>query len=172
MPPPFERLRWVILGALNAARRSLRIVTPYFLPDTGIISALNTAAMRGVEIDILLPEHSNLPYLHWATFGQLWQVLERGCRVWLGSGEFDHSKLMVMDEAWCLLGSANWDARSLRLNFEFNVECHSPALARKLNQLAEERLSTARALSLAEVDDRSLPIKLRDGLARLFTPYL
>ena len=168
----FERLRWVILGALNAARRSVRIMTPYFLPDTGIISALNTAAMRGVEIDILLPEHSNLPYLHWATFGQLWQVLERGCRVWLGSGEFDHSKLMVMDEAWCLLGSANWDARSLRLNFEFNVECHSPALAQKLNQLAEERLSSARALSLAEVDGRSLPIKLRDGIARLFTPYL
>ena len=99
----FERLRWVIIGVLNAARRSVCIVTPYFLPDTGIVSALNAAAMRGVEVDILLPERSNLPYVHWATFGQLWQVLERGCRVWLTPGEFDHSKLMIVDEAWVAL---------------------------------------------------------------------
>ena len=73
----------MIIEALNAARRSVCIITPYFLPDTGIVSALNAAAMRGVDVDILLPERSNLPYVHWATFGQLWQVLERGCRVWL-----------------------------------------------------------------------------------------
>jgi cardiolipin synthase len=168
----FERLRWVILGALNAAQRSVSIITPYFLPDTGIISALNAAAMRGVEVDILLPERSNLPYVHWATFGQLWQVLERGCRVWLSSGEFDHSKLMIVDEAWCLFGSANWDARSLRLNFEFNVECYSSAFCQELAKMASERRSGSRSLSLADVDGRNLPTKLRDGVARLFTPYL
>jgi cardiolipin synthase A/B len=128
--------------------------------------------MRGIAVDILLPERSNLPYVHWATFGQLWQVLERGCRVWLGSGEFDHSKVMVVDERWCLFGSANWDARSLRLNFEFNVECYSPAFCRELMKMASERRSCARALSLEEVDGRNLPTKLRDGIARLFTPYL
>ena len=168
----FERLRWVIIGALNAARRSVCIVTPYFLPDTGIVSALNAAAMRGVEVDILLPERSNLPYVHWATFGQLWQVLERGCRVWLRPGEFDHSKLMIVDEAWSLFGSANWDARSLRLNFEFNVECYSREFCRQLLQTAKERILGARALSLEDVDGRPLAIKLRDGIARLFTPYL
>jgi cardiolipin synthase len=168
----FERLRWVILGALNAAQRSVSIITPYFLPDTGIISALNAAAMRGVEVDILLPERSNLPYVHWATFGQLWQVLERGCRVWLSSGEFDHSKLMIVDEAWCLFGSANWDARSLRLNFEFNVECYSQTFCRELTGMASERRSGSRSLSLEDVDGRNLPTKLRDGIARLFTPYL
>jgi cardiolipin synthase len=93
----FERLRWVIIGALNAARRSVRVITPYFLPDAGIVSALNAAALRGVEVDILLPEHSNLGHVHWATFGQIWQVLERGCRVWLSSGQFDHSKLMIVE---------------------------------------------------------------------------
>jgi cardiolipin synthase A/B len=168
----FERLRWVIVGALNAARRSVCIITPYFLPDTGIVSALNAAAMRGVEIDILLPERSNLPYVHWAMFGQLWQVLERGCRVWLRPGQFDHSKLMIVDEAWSLFGSANWDARSLRLNFEFNVECYSPEFCQRLLQTAKERMLEARAVSLDDVDGRPLAIKLRDGIARLFTPYL
>jgi cardiolipin synthase len=168
----FERLRWVLIGALNAARRSVCVITPYFLPDTGIVSALNAAAMRGVEVDILLPGRSNLPYVHWATFGQLWQVLERGCRVWLSPGEFDHSKLMIVDEAWSLFGSANWDARSLRLNFEFNVECYSREFCQGLVHTAKERIRESRALSLEDVDGRPLAIKLRDGIARLFTPYL
>jgi cardiolipin synthase len=168
----FERLRWVIIGALNAARRSVRVITPYFLPDAGIVSALNAAALRGVEVDILLPEHSNLAYVHWATFGQIWQVLERGCRVWLSSGQFDHSKLMIVDEEWTLFGSANWDARSLRLNFEFNVECYSAKFGCQLAQMVRARLSQSRPLSLEAVDSRPLPIKLRDGIARLFAPYL
>ncbi len=128
--------------------------------------------MRGVDVDILLPERSNLPYVHWATFGQIWQVLERGCRVWLSPGEFDHSKLMIVDQAWSLVGSANWDARSLRLNFEFNVECYRREFDHRLAQLATQRVLEARALSLKDVDGRPLAIKLRDGVARLFTPYL
>jgi cardiolipin synthase len=77
----YDRVRWVIIGALNAARHSVHVVTPYFLPDEAIISAINAAALRGVEVDIALPEHCNLPYVYWATFGQIRQVLDRGCRV-------------------------------------------------------------------------------------------
>jgi len=168
----FDRLRWVIIGALNAARRSVRVVTPYFLPDLAMISALDAAALRGVEVDIVLPEHSNLPYVHWATFGQLWQVLDHGCRVWLHPGPFDHSKLMVVDGAWTLFGSANWDARSLRLNFELNMECYSTELGQQMEQWVQDRLAQSRALDLEQVDARALPVKLRDGIARLFAPYL
>jgi len=168
----FDRVRWVIIGALNAARRSIRVVTPYFLPDAAIISALDAAALRGVEVDIVIPEHSNLPYVQWAIFGQLWQVLDRGCRVWLHPGPFDHTKLMLVDGAWTLLGSANWDTRSLRLNFELNMECYSTELGRQMEQLVQDRLALSRPISLEQVDARSLPIKLRDGIARLFAPYL
>jgi len=168
----FERLRWVIIGALNAARRSVRIVTPYFLPDPAIISALDAAALRGVKVDIVLPEHSNLPFVHWAAFGQLWQVLSRGCRVWLHPGPFDHSKLMLVDGAWTLFGSANWDARSLRLNFEFTMECYSTELGQQMKQLTQARLAQSRPLTLEQIDARPLPVKLRDGIARLFAPYL
>jgi len=168
----FDRVRWVIIGALNAARHSVRIVTPYFLPDASIISALDAAALRGVEVDIVLPEHSNLPWVRWAVFGQLWQVLDRGCRVWLHAGSFDHSKLMLVDGAWTLFGSANWDTRSLRLNFELNMEGYSTELGQQMEQLVQARIAGSRALSLAQVDARSLPVKLRDGIARLFAPYL
>jgi cardiolipin synthase len=168
----FEKLRWTILGALSIARYAVRIVTPYFLPDTAIISALNLAAMRGVVVDIILPSQSNLPFVHWASRAMWWQVLQHGCRIWLTPPPFDHSKLMLVDGAWTLLGSANWDARSLRLNFEYNVECYDPPLAIRLDQIIEAKRQLARQMTLEEIDSRSLPVRLRDGVARLLTPYL
>jgi cardiolipin synthase len=167
-----ERVRWALSGALNAAQRSVRVMTPYFIPDMALITELNAAALRGVEVDILMPERSDLPHVHWAAFGQLWQVLEHGCRVWLSAGAFDHSKLLVVDGAYTQLGSANWDARSLRLNFEFNVECYSVELGAHMEGLVLARRATAREITLDDVQARTLPVKLRDGVARLFAPYL
>ncbi|HET7363034.1 MAG TPA: cardiolipin synthase [Burkholderiales bacterium] len=168
----FERVRWAMLGGINAAQRSIRVLTPYFIPDQSLISALDAAALRGVEVDILIPEESDLPHVRWAMYGQLWQVLDHGCRVWTRPGAFDHSKLLVVDGAWTLLGSANWDARSLRLNFEVNVECYSVELGAHMDGLIQARIGASRELSLDAINARSLPVKLRDGIARLFAPYL
>ena len=168
----FERVRWAVIGGLSAAQRSVRILTPYFLPDQSLITALDAAALRGVEVDIVLPETSDLPHVHWAAFGQLWQVLERGCRVWLRPGPFDHSKLMLVDGAWTLLGSANWDARSLRLNFELNVECYSVELGAHLEGLVQARIAGARRYTFADDSRRGFAARMRDGVARLFAPYL
>jgi cardiolipin synthase len=168
----FEILRLVILGALSSAQSSVRIMTPYFLPDQSLISALNVAAMRGVEVDIILPSQSNLPYIQWASRAIWWQMLERGCRIWLTPPPFDHSKLMLVDECWSLMGSANWDPRSLRLNFEFNVECYDCKLSDSLASHVRAKLEGARQVSLQEMDRRPLPARLRDGIARLFTPFL
>ena len=77
-----------------------------------------------------------------------------------------------MDDAWALVGSANWDPRSLRLNFEFNVEAYDPVLAGTLARWFDAQLRQSRPTTLAEVDARSLPIRVRDGIARLFTPFL
>jgi cardiolipin synthase len=168
----YDKMRWTILSALASARESIRVATPYFLPGPGLISELNVAAMRGVQVDILLPARSNLPVVHWASQAQWWQVLEHGCRLWLTPPPFDHSKLFVVDDCWSLVGSANWDPRSLRLNFEFNVECYDAELAAKLTGLFESKRSEARRVTIEEVDARRLPIRLRDGVARLFTPFL
>ncbi len=168
----FEKLRWTLLGALSIARDSVRIMTPYFLPDPALVSALSLAAMRGVQVDILLPSRVNLPFVLWASRAMWWQVLQPGCRIWLTAPPFDHTKLMLVDGCWVLVGSANWDARSLRLNFEFNLECYDAALAQRLEHLVERRRQGARPVTLADVDSRPLPARLRDGLARLLTPYL
>jgi cardiolipin synthase len=168
----FETLRLTLLAALAEAQTSVQILTPYFLPDPALITALNLAALRGVRVDIVLPAKNNLPFVHWASRAMWWQMLERGCRIWLTPPPFDHSKLMIVDGHWVLLGSANWDTRSLRLNFELNVECYGREFAHEMTAVLGKKLSGAREVTKAEVDGRALPAKLRDAAARLFSPFL
>src|SRR5207244_776929 len=80
-----------------------------------------------------------------------WRVAAHGCRIWLTSPPFDHSKLMLVDGSWVLLGSANWDPRSLRLNFEYNLECYDIELAARLERLVEAKQKAAHRVTLQEV---------------------
>jgi cardiolipin synthase len=99
-------------------------------------------------------------------------LLEKGCRLFLSPPPFDHSKAFTVDGQWCLIGSTNWDARSLLLNFEFNLECYDSALTAELDALIDARIAESRPVSLREITSRSLPVRLRDGVARLGAPYL
>ena len=168
----YDKLRWTLLAALTEAQTSIQIITPYFLPDNALITELNLAALRGVRVDIILPAKNNLPPVHWASRALWWQVLERGCHIWLTPPPFDHSKLMIVDGHWVFLGSANWDARSLRLNFEMNVECYGREFADKMEKVIVKKMHGAHEVTQAEVDARTVPGKLRDAIARLFSPYL
>ncbi|MBC8095956.1 MAG: PLDc N-terminal domain-containing protein [Akkermansiaceae bacterium] len=168
----FEKVRWALLGALSCAQTSVRILTPYFLPDHALVTALNLAALRGVKVEIILPAQSNLRFVDWASRAMWWQVLERGCRIWLTVPPFDHSKLVIVDDHWVFFGSANWDPRSLRLNFELNVECYGREFASRMRTIVESKLHGAKLMTLAEIDARPGWVRLRDNIARLFTPYL
>lgn len=168
----FERLRFLLEGAVSAARRSICVVTPYFLPEESLIQALISAALRGVHVEIYIPEHSDHPMAQWAAQTGLWQVMEHGVHVVQITGCFDHSKLMVVDDEWVLLGSTNWDPRSLRLNFEFNVECYSRELASQVTDLIATKKRTAIPLTQKQIEQQSYTTQLRNGLARLMTPYL
>jgi cardiolipin synthase len=168
----FEQLVWILLGAVHAARRTIRVVTPYFLPDRELEAALVSAAMRGVEVEILLPGRNNLPYVHWACMAMLPPLLERGVRVFLQPRPFDHSKLLLVDEHYAMVGSANLDPRSLRLNFEYQLELYGDEPATSLNAHFEACRDAARQLTLEELSGRRLWQKVRDNVFRLFQPYL
>jgi cardiolipin synthase len=168
----FEKLRWTLMAALSEARTSIQILTPYFLPDQAVIATINLAILRGVRVDIVLPAKNNLPFVHWASRAMWWQLLERGAHIWLTPPPFDHSKLMVVDDHWVLFGSANWDTRSLRLNFELNVESYGKEFACTMRTILQQKLQGAHEVTLAEVDARTVPGKLRDAVARLFSPFL
>lgn len=167
-----DAITWALLGALACARKSVRIATPYFLPSAPLLTALEVADMRGVDVQILLPAENNLSLVKWASTPFLPELLEHGCRIYLTRPPFDHTKLMIVDDAWSFIGSSNWDPRSLRLNFELNVECYGTEVAAALNAIWEAKRRTARPLTLDELANRSLSVRLRDGIARLFSPYL
>jgi cardiolipin synthase len=150
----------------------VRIWTPYFVPDQPMIAALGTAALRGVRVEVLTPAEGNHPTVQWAARAHYWQVLEHGVRIFERPGPFDHSKLMLVDGQWCCLGSANWDARSLRLNFEFNVEVYDTALCARLESHFDAIRDASAVVSPTALRTRPLAVKLRDGVARLFTPIL
>ena len=168
-----DRMRWLFLGAIATARRSIRIRTPYFVPDQATIAALSAAALRGVTVEILVPAENDHAFVHWAAQAHFWQVMQHGARVHARRGPFDHRKLMLVDDVWVCLGSANWDARSLRLNFEFNLEVYDPALCGRLAADFDRiRAQECDAVTAETLATRSLPAKLRDGFARLFAPIL
>src|SRR5690606_9364535 len=97
---------------------------------------------------------------------------DKGCRVYLTPPLFDHTKLLVVDDCWSLIGSTNWDARSLRLNFEYNVECYDEELAGRLNALVDQKIAKGRRLTVEELRARPYAARLRDGFARLLSPHL
>jgi cardiolipin synthase len=165
-------IRWTMLGALTEARETIRIVTPYFLPDTTLATVLSLAAMRGVQVDIVLPRTNNLPFVDWAATPQLAWLIEAGCRIWKTTGPFEHTKLMTVDGIWSMVGSANWDGRSLRLNFELNLECYGSTFAKRLDRLIDAKIATAKAIAYEEIANRPLPVRLRDAAIRLASPYL
>jgi cardiolipin synthase len=165
-----DHLVLALLSAVNAARRTIRIATPYFLPDEQLVTALRLAALRGVAVDIVLPANNNHPFVAWAARAHVRPLLESGCRIWFNPPPFDHSKLMTIDEVWCLIGSANWDARSLRLNFELTVEFRDETLAADIERAIDSRRGDR--LTLDDLDRRPIIVKLRDAAMRLAMPYI
>jgi cardiolipin synthase A/B len=168
----FRKLEQIIMGALSCAKQQVSIMSPYFIPDRPMTSALITTALRGVNVRIVLPGLNNLPFVHWASRSILWELLASGIKVFYQPAPFVHTKLMLVDQIWSMVGSANIDARSLRLNFELNMSIYDTSFSIAINRHFDQAFSAAREITLQELEQRPLPLKLRDNFARLFSPYL
>ncbi|WP_421718191.1 phospholipase D-like domain-containing protein [Algiphilus sp.] len=167
-----DKLAFMILAAVGVAQRSVRIMTPYFLPSPELTAALQAAALRGVEVTIVLPARSNLRFVDWATQNMLQPLLSSGVRIIQQPPPFAHSKLFVIDEHYVQLGTANIDPRSLRLNFELAVETYDHGLAAQLVERFHAVERRGRQIEAAALKARSLPVRLRDAFFWLFSSYL
>jgi cardiolipin synthase len=165
-----EKIEYVMLEAIGCAQESVRIMTPYFAPDSRLITALCLAALRGVSVELIVPQRSNHAFMDGAARATIGPLLEYGCVVKAHQLPFDHSKLMTVDSLWSLIGSANWDIRSLRLNFELDMELYCPLMAQQLNEHME-RLEL-QPITMQLLNSRSQFRVLSDGLATLLMPYL
>jgi cardiolipin synthase len=162
----------IVGAALAQAKERIRIVTPYFLPDQRLQFAIAQAGLRGVTVEILIPEQCDYVFMDWAMRAHLRFFAGAPATVYLSPAPFNHAKLMTVDGQWCLVGSSNWDVRSFRLNFEFDLECYDQALTAKLDALIERKIAQSRKVGSVELSAAPEWIKLRDAAARLLLPYL
>ncbi|HEY1078102.1 MAG TPA: cardiolipin synthase [Fontimonas sp.] len=167
-----DHISLILQAAISAAQREVLIMTPYFLPPAELAAELQTAALRGVTVRVVLPQKNNLPFVHWATRNALEELLRLGIEVYEQPGPFCHSKLFVVDGLYSQIGSANLDARSLKLNFELAVEIYDASFAENLRAHIKRVIHESRGITLERILARSLPARLRDALCWLFSPYL
>lgn len=167
-----DHLRLVLQAAVGSARERVRIMTPYFLPPPELEAALLGAALRGVQVDIVLPDDNNVRAVHYAAQHMLGRLLDRGINVWRQPPPFCHSKLFVIDDHYALIGSANLDPRSLRLNFELGVEVYDATFAERLDGIIDAAIDGGSRLTREQLDARGPLRRVRDAAFWLFSPYL
>ncbi len=167
-----QPIAFAIATALHEAKREVRVITPYFLPTEPIFSALISCVLRGVKVRIIVPSQNNIPLVKWASRTSYVPLLKRGCHIFESAPPFDHSKALIIDGAFSLIGSTNWDPRSLQLNFEFNLACFDDVLARKLTAEFDRKLARSSEVTLETLAAQSPAERLRNGIARLFIPLL
>jgi cardiolipin synthase A/B len=167
-----NRIRWTLINALVCAQKSVKIITPYFIPDQTLMTSLHAAALRGVSVEIVVPEHSNILFVDWVMEANYPRIIEHGIKIYKNKRPFDHSKIVLIDDVWSFIGSTNWDARSLEFNFEINLECFDTNLNTQLTELFESKKFNAERVLEEDVRGLSIYKKVRNNLFRLFSPYL
>ncbi len=158
--------------AITAARKSVYITTPYLVPDEGILTALKTAGLRGVDVRILLPSVADHRTVFWASQSHFKELLEAGVKVYQYQKGFVHSKIIMTDDQVTSIGTANFDNRSLELNFEVNAFIYDEKITKRVKGDFFEDLKESKRIHLEEYEKRSTMSRLKESAARLLSPIL
>ncbi|MBT8047283.1 MAG: cardiolipin synthase [Xanthomonadales bacterium] len=167
-----DSLMLVIMGVISSAQKRVWIMTPYFLPERQILGCLQAAALTGVDVQVMVPQKNNWPMVQWALQHNMSELLDAGVQILRRPPPFAHSKCMVIDDDYALVGSSNLDPRSLRLNFELGVELFDSELNSELSRHFKEMAGACAPFTLDQLRGRGTLARLRDGASALFTPYL
>lgn len=161
-----------ILQAISNAKESVYIQTPYFIPTDSLLQAMQMAAMRGVDVRLMLPRHSDTTFVHIATMSFLKEVLDAKVNVYFFDAGFLHSKLMTIDSSLTITGSANMDIRSFEHNFEIDAFIYSEETCRRAQEIFFEDMERSTLLLVEEWDKRPRFSKFKESVMRLFSPLL
>jgi cardiolipin synthase len=160
------------LAMINGAQHRVRIQTPYFIPDESLYIALIEAALRGVEVELMLPRYPDWPYLRRVAYTYLEELLRAGVRVYEYRVGFLHTKAFIIDDMLASVGTCNLDIRSLRLDFEVNVLLSGHASVRHLVEDFERDIAQCDEITYAQFIERPLHGRILESLARLISPLL
>ena len=168
----WDPIQEAYLKMVQTASSSIYIQTPYFVPDQSILEALRLSALSGVDVRIMIPRKLDHPFVHWASYSYLGELLEAGVRVFMYEEGFLHAKTIVIDGAVTSIGSANWDVRSFELNFETSAIIYDTRAAQDQKSAFEDDLKVCTELTKEDYENRNILIQIKESISRIFSPVL
>lgn len=161
------------ISLIGHAKKSIYIQTPYFVPDQTIFETLRVACQSGIDVRITIPCKPDHPFVYWATYSYLGDLIKLGAKGYTYERGFIHSKTAVIDEAVVTIGTANWDIRSFKLNFETNAFIYDKSFGEKMKDIMlKEMENDCREITIEEYNQRSLKIKIKEGISRMMSNLL
>jgi cardiolipin synthase len=168
----WEAIHYAYFSAICNAKERVYIETPYFIPDEGLLRALKSAALSGVDVRIIFPSIADHKIVHQASYSYFDDILKSGGKVYLYNKGFIHSKLIIIDDKIASTGSANMDLRSFMLNFEINAFIYDKDIINKISDDFFEDLKNSKEVDLEVFQNRPFIKKWAESVARLFSPIL
>lgn len=169
---PYEQIKNGYIKLIFEAEESIYIQTPYFIPDKSLLDAVQIASLSGKDVRVMIPNKPDHPFVYWATYSHIGQILETGARVFIYEGGFIHSKNVVIDGKICSVGTANIDMRSFKLNFEINAFIYDIETSGRVVSDFMEDMNHSIELTLAMYKRRSKYIRFKESISRLLSPVL
>lgn len=157
---------------ISMAKKSITIQTPYFIPDASLLDTLRIACHSGVNVNIMIPNKPDHLFVYWASLSNIGGLLKAGANVYIYDNGFIHAKSIVVDDEISSVGTANFDIRSLKLNFEINAFIYNKDVAKQLIDAFQEDVKLSRKLTWEEYQHRSRWIRFRESISRLLSPIL
>lgn len=160
------------LKLLMDAKRYIYIQTPYFIPDNSFLTAIEIAALSGIDVRIMVPNKPDHMFVYWATYSYVGQLLKAGAKIYIYEKGFIHAKTIVVDDEASTVGTANIDVRSFSLNFEANAFIYDHIISHELAEIFEKDIQDCTELTLEKYENRPLLIKFKESISRLLSPIL
>lgn len=167
-----QNIRNNYLRLIAKAEKSIYIQTPYFIPDEAILNALIIAAHSGIEVNIMIPCKPDHPFVYWATYSYIGDMVHAGAKCYTYNNGFLHAKGVIVDEKVLCYGTANMDIRSFQLNFEVNAVIYDQKEAARMTEIFREDLKQCRQITKDFYNRRSLYIRIKEQFCRLLSPVL
>jgi cardiolipin synthase len=168
----WEWIKYGYLKAINEADRSIKIQTPYFMPDAAMMDALKIAALSGVDVHLMIPDKPDHPLVYPATLSYADELASVGVNVHIYTGGFLHAKTLLIDDEVISVGTANFDYRSFRLNFEVNAFIYDVELGRRMAEIYDRDLLQCRSFDHDQIYRRPLIGHTKEAISRLVAPLL
>lgn len=167
-----EQIKQNYVKMINSARRSIYIQSPYFIPDASVMEALKIAALSGIDIRIMIPNMPDHPFVYWATYCHAGELLKYGVKIYTYENGFLHAKTIVVDDTIASVGTANFDVRSFKLNFEANALIYNSEVAYDLQTAFLNDINLCYELTRELYLERRWTVKFKESVSRLLSPLL